>query len=98
MLVPPKYTSSTFSPGWNPVAVKEIASPAAPDVGLTNNSAMVNALNASEPCIPVKSLCIEEKSWKLPPDLKKFCPPAPNPAPNPELKLDDGEMFESIGR
>ena len=48
MLVPANITISTFSPAWKPVAVKLIASPAAPEEGLTNNSAMVNALNASD--------------------------------------------------
>jgi hypothetical protein len=49
MLVPANITNSTFSLGWKPVAVKLTVSPTAPEDGLTNNSAIVNALNASEP-------------------------------------------------
>ena len=94
MLVPANITNSTFSLGWKPVAVKLTVSPTAPEDGLTNNSAIVNALNASAPYDVAKSFCIVPKSLNPPPEVpKKLVSP---PAPNPELKLDFGEMFESM--
>ena len=94
MLVPANITSSTFSPGWKPVAVKLTVSPVVPEAGVTNNSAIVNALNPPSYWF-AKLVCIAPKSINaVSADPKKLVAP---PAPNPELKLDFGEMFESIG-